>query len=159
MSAAGRWAVTLETAPTGEVRLSGVLRDMVLYADAIRLVREVPGVREVRGIVQVADAGTVSVAQSESARLQIEIQQRLRSGGLLRESASDRWGVLVEVSPERDVTLVGAVRDVQMYREAIRRAQEVSNVRLVKQHPNRNPPSSRLTCLSGPSIHGSVWST
>jgi len=81
VSAAGRWAVTLETAPTGEVRLSGVLRDMVLYADAIRLVREVPGVREVRGIVQVADAGTVSVAQSESARLRIEIQQRLPGGG------------------------------------------------------------------------------
>jgi serine/threonine protein kinase/osmotically-inducible protein OsmY len=133
VSATDRWGVTLETAPTGEVTLSGVLRDMVLYADAIRLVREVPGVQEVRGSVQVADAGTVSVAKSESARLQIEIQQRLRSGGLLRESASDRWGVLVEVSPEGDVTLVGAVRDVQMYRETIRRAQEVSNVRLVKQ--------------------------
>ena len=134
MSAADRWGVTLETAPTGEVTLSGVLRDMVLYADAIRLVREVPGVREVRGSIQVADAGTVSVAQSESARLQIEIQRRLRSGGLLRESASDRWGVLVEVSPEGDVTLVGAVRDVEMYRETIRRAQEVSNVRKVKQN-------------------------
>ena len=56
-------------------------RAVVLYADAIRLVREVPGVREVRGIVQVADAGTVSVAQRESARLQIEIQQRLPGGG------------------------------------------------------------------------------
>jgi osmotically-inducible protein OsmY/predicted Ser/Thr protein kinase len=134
VSAADRWGVTLETAPTGEVTLSGVLRDMVLYADAIRLVREVPGVREVRGSVQVADAGTVSVAQSESARLRIEIQQRLRSGGLLRESASDRWGVLVEVSPEGEVTLVGAVRDAEMYREVIRRAQEVSKMRLVKQN-------------------------
>ena len=132
VSAADRWGVTLETAPTGEVTLSGVLRDMVLYADAIRLVREVPGVREVRGSVKVADAGTVSVAQSESARLQIEIQQRLRSGGLLRESASDRWGVLVEISPDGGVMLVGAVRDAAMYREVIRRAQEVSNVRPVK---------------------------
>ena len=133
MSAVDRWGVTLETAPSGEVTLSGALRDMVLYADAIRLVREVPGVRDVRGSVQVADTGTVSVAQCESARLQIEIQQRLRSGGLLRESASDRWGVLVEVSPEGEVTLVGTVRDAQMYREAMRRAQEVSKMRLVKQ--------------------------
>ena len=133
VSAADRWGVALETASTGEVTLSGVLRDMVLYADAIRLVREVPGVREVRGSVQVADAGTVSVAQSESARLQIEIQQRLRSGGLLRESASDRWGLLVEVSPEGEVRLVGAVRDAEMYREAIRRVQEVSNMRPLKQ--------------------------
>jgi osmotically-inducible protein OsmY len=133
VSAADRWGVTLETASTGEVTLSGVLRDMVLYVDAIRLVREVPGVREVRGSVQVADTGTVSVTKSESARLQIEIQQRLRSGGLLRESASDRWGVLVEVSPEGEVTLVGAVRDAEMYQEAIRRAQEVSKMRLIKQ--------------------------
>ena len=133
MSAADRWGVTLETASTGEVTLSGVLRDMVLYADAIRLVREVPGVREVRGSVQVADAGTVSVTKSESARLRIEIQQRLRSSGLLRESASDRWGVLVEVSPEGEVTLVGAVRDAEMYQETIRRAQEVSKMRLIKQ--------------------------
>ena len=133
MSADDRWGVTLDTSSTGEVALTGALRDMVLYADAIRLVREVPGVREVRGSVQVAGAGTVSVAQSESARLQIEIQQRLRSRGLLRESASDRWGVLVEVSPSGDVTLVGAVRDAEMYRETIRRAQEVPNMRLVKQ--------------------------
>ena len=133
MSAADRWGVTLETSPTGEVTLTGVLRDMALYADTVRLVREVPGVRDVRGNVEVADLGPVSIGRGESARIQAEIQQRLRSRGLLRESVADRWGVTVEVSPERDVTLVGAVRDAAMSREAVRRAQEVANVRLVKQ--------------------------
>src|SRR5262245_3341259 len=49
VSSADRWGVTLETAPSGEVVLAGVLRDLALYDEAVRLVREVPGVKAVRG--------------------------------------------------------------------------------------------------------------
>jgi len=133
VSAADRWGVTIETAPSGEVALGGVLRDMALYDEAVRLVREVPGVRAVRGSVEVSNVGPASIVQSDTARIQAEIQQKLRSRGLLRESTADRWGVTVEVNPDGDVILVGAVRDVEMYSEAMRRAQEVARVRQVKQ--------------------------
>ena len=112
--------------------MSGVLRDMGLYAEAIRLVRAVPGVQDVRGNVEVPQVGATSNGHIDSARIQAEVQQRLRSRGLLRESTADRWGVTVEVSAEGDVTLVGAVRDREMHREAVRRAGEVARVRQVK---------------------------
>lgn len=133
VSSADRWGVTLETAPSGEVVLGGVLRDMTLYDEAVRLVREVPGVKAVRGSVEVSDVGTTSIVQSDAARIRAEIQQKLRSRGLLRESAADRWGVTVEVNPDGDVMLVGAVRDAEMSWEAVSRAQEVPRVRHVKQ--------------------------
>ena len=133
VSAADRWGVTLETAANGEVTLAGVLRDMALYEEAVRLIREVPEVKTVRGAVEVSDVGTVPIVHSDSARIQVEIQQKLRSRGLLRESEADRWGVTVEVNPEGDVMLVGAVRDAEMHSEAVRRAGEVARVRQVKQ--------------------------
>jgi osmotically-inducible protein OsmY len=133
VSAADRWGVTLDTASNGEVTLAGVLRDMALYEEAVRLVREVPEVKAVRGTVEVSDVGTVPIVHSDSARIQVEIQQQLRSRGLLRESEADRWGVTVEVNPEGDVMLVGAVRDAEMYSEAVRRAREVARVRQVRQ--------------------------
>ena len=133
VSSADRWGVTLETAPSGEVVLAGVLRDLALYDEAVRLVREVPGVKAVRGSVEVSDVGTTSIVQSDAARIRAEIQQKLRSRGLLRESAADRWGVTVEVNPDGDVMLVGAVRDAEMSWEAVSRAQEVPRVRHVKQ--------------------------
>ena len=132
VSSADRWGVTLQMASSGEATLSGVLRDMALYAEAIRLVREVPGVQDVRGNVEVSEVGAASTGQLDSAGIQAEIQQRLRRRGLLRESSADRWGVTVEVSAEGDVTLVGAVRDREMQREAVRRAREVAKVRQVK---------------------------
>ena len=112
--------------------MSGVLRDAALHAEAIRLVRAVPGVQDVRGNVEVPQVGAASSAHIDSARIQAEVQQRLRSRGLLRESSADRWGVTVEVSAEGDVTLVGAVRDREMHRDAVRRAGEVARVRQVK---------------------------
>ena len=133
MSSADRWGVTLETAPSGEVVLAGVLRDLALYDEAVRLVREVPGVKAVRGNVEVSDVGTASIVQNDAARIRAEIQQKLRSRGLLRESTADRWGVTVEVNPDGDVMLVGAVRDAEMSSEAVSRAQEVPRVRHVKQ--------------------------
>jgi len=133
VSAADRWGVTLDTAPNGEVTLAGVLRDMALYEEAVRLVREVPEVKAVRGTVEVSDVGTVPIVHSDSARIQVEIQQKLRSRGLLRESEADRWGVTVEVNSEGDVMLVGAVRDAEMYSEAVRRAREVTRMRQVRQ--------------------------
>ena len=133
VSQADRWGVALETAANGEVHMSGVLRDITLYDEAVRLVREIPGVKAVRGSVEVSDVGVASIAQSDVARIQAEIQQKLRSRGLLRESAADRWGVTVEVNPDGDVTLVGAVRDAEMSSEAVRRTQEVTRVRQVKQ--------------------------
>ena len=132
VSSADRWGVTLQMAPSGEVTLSGVLRDMALYAEAIRLVREVPGVQDVKGNVEVSEVGAASTGQLDSAGILAEVQQRLRRRGLLRESSADRWGVTVEVSAEGDVTLVGAVRDREMQREAVRRAREVAKVRQVK---------------------------
>ncbi len=133
VSAADRWGVTLETGPSGEVNLTGVLRDMALYNEAVRLVREVPDVKTVRGSVEVRDLGAVSIVQSDAALIQAEVQQKLRTRGLLRESTADRWGVTVQVNPDGDVMLEGAVRDAEMYSEALTRAQEVAKGRQVKQ--------------------------
>src|SRR5262249_2146990 len=96
-------------------------------------VREVPGVKAVRASVEVSDVGVASIAQSDVARIQAEIQQKLRSRGLLRESAADRWGVTVEVNLDGDVTLVGAVRDAELSSEAVRPTREVTGVGQVKQ--------------------------
>ena len=95
-----RWGVSLDTASNGEVTLAGVLRDMALYEEAVRLVREVPEVKAVRGTVEVPDVGTAPIVHSDSVCVQVEIQQKLRSRGLLRESEADRWGVTVGVNPE-----------------------------------------------------------
>jgi osmotically-inducible protein OsmY len=83
--------------------------------------------------VRVSEIGTVSTAQSDSARIRAEIQQRLRSRGLLRESPADRWGVTVEVGAGGEVTLVGVVRDAGLQGEAVRLVQGVPGVRQVKQ--------------------------
>jgi serine/threonine protein kinase/osmotically-inducible protein OsmY len=131
-SSADRWGVTIDIASNGAVTLGGALRDMALYAEALRLVREVPGVADVQGNVQVGEIGPVTAAQNDSARLRSEIQEQLRSRGLLRESSADRWGVTVEVDVDGDVRLSGAVRDAELHREAIRRAQDVARGRQVK---------------------------
>jgi serine/threonine protein kinase/osmotically-inducible protein OsmY len=134
VSTADRWGVALEVGSTGEVTLSGTLRDMDLYNDAVRLVREVPGVQTVRATnVRVADTTAATPVPGESARIRTEIQQRLRSRGLLRESSADRWGVTVEVGSGGDVTLVGLVRDAGLQAEAVRLAQGVQGVQQVKQ--------------------------
>lgn len=134
VSTADRWGVALEVGSTGEVTLSGTLRDMDLYNDAVRLVREVPGVQTVRATnVRVADATVATAVPGEAARIRTEIQQRLRSRGLLRESSADRWGVTVEVGSGGDVTLVGLVRDAGLQAEAVRLTQGVQGVQHVKQ--------------------------
>jgi osmotically-inducible protein OsmY len=134
VSSADRWGVTLEIGGSGVVALSGVLRDMPLYHEAIRIVREVPGVQDVRAAgVRVPGVGAESMAQGDSTRIRAEIQQRLRSRGLLRESPADRWGVTVEVSAEGEVTLVGLVRDAGLQGEVVRLVQGVPGVRRVKQ--------------------------
>jgi serine/threonine protein kinase/osmotically-inducible protein OsmY len=134
VSTADRWGVALEVGSTGEVTLSGTLRDMDLYNDAVRLVREVPGVQTVRATnVRVADTTAATAVPGETARIRTEIQQRLRSRGLLRESSADRWGVTVEVGSGGDVTLVGMVRDAGLQAEAVRLAQGVQGVQQVKQ--------------------------
>lgn len=48
VSAADPWGVTLDIGSRAEVILSGVLPDMARYNEALRLVREVPGVGEVQ---------------------------------------------------------------------------------------------------------------
>jgi osmotically-inducible protein OsmY len=134
VSSDDRWGVALEIGSSGVVVLSGVLRDIALYHEAIRLVREVPGVQDVKAAgVQVSEIGTVSTAQSDSARIRAEIQQRLRSRGLLRESPADRWGVTVEVGAGGEVTLVGVVRDAGLPGEVVRLVQGVPGVRQVQQ--------------------------
>jgi osmotically-inducible protein OsmY len=134
VSSADRWGVTLDIGGSGVVALSGVLRDMPLYHEAIRIVREVPGVQDVRAAgVRVPGVGAEALAQGDSARIRAEIQQRLRSRGLLRESPADRWGVTVEVGADGEVTLVGLVRDAGLQGEAVRLVQGVPGVRRVKQ--------------------------
>jgi osmotically-inducible protein OsmY len=127
-SSADRWGVVLDIGPLGNVTLSGLLRDTALYDEAVRLVREVPGVQGVTGDVRVAE----NRAPGESIGAREQIQQKLRSRGLLRESSTDRWGVTVEVSAEGDIKLAGALRDADLQREAIRLAQEVAGVRPVR---------------------------
>ncbi|HSF07354.1 MAG TPA: serine/threonine-protein kinase [Methylomirabilota bacterium] len=59
VSTADRWGVTLEIGSRGEVILSGLLPDMALYNEALRLVREVPGIGEVQAAnLRVAGAAT-----------------------------------------------------------------------------------------------------
>jgi hypothetical protein len=52
VSSDDRWGLTLEIGSTGDVTLSGLLQDMARYNEAIRLVREVPGVKEVQAAEQ-----------------------------------------------------------------------------------------------------------
>ena len=126
-SSADRWGVTAEVGPGGDLTLDGLLRDTGLRDEALRLVREIPGVQAVTGDVRVAERSVPGV----SVQTREQIQQKLRSRGLLRESSADRWGVSVEVSADGDIKLVGALRDAGLQREAIRLAQEVAGARPV----------------------------
>jgi osmotically-inducible protein OsmY len=134
-STADRWGVSPEIDTGATVTLSGLLRDTALLTEAIRLVQETSGVKQVKAdAVRVAQAGAVSAVQADSTRIRSEVQQRLRSRGLLRESSADRWGVTVEVTGDGEVTLVGLLRDGKLRGEAVRLAQEVPGVRQVKQN-------------------------
>ena len=126
-SSADRWGVALDVSSLGQVTLSGLLRDKVLFEQAARLVREVPGVQGVTGNVTVAE----NSAPGEPGGVREQIQQKLQSRGLLRASSADRWGVTVEVSAQGDIKLAGALRDVGLRREAIRLAQEAAGQRPV----------------------------
>jgi hypothetical protein len=132
-SSADRWGVSVDVGPTGSVKLSGQLRDQGLRDEAVRLAREVSGVPDVTTQVRVADSGAAAASQSEAADVRARIERRLRARGLLRESGSDRWGVTVEIGPEGDVLLAGALRDVAMQQEAVRLAQEAGAGRPVRQ--------------------------
>jgi hypothetical protein len=70
---------------------------MALYEEAVRLVGEVPEVKAVRETVEVPDVGTAPIVHSDSVCVQVEIQQKLRSRGLLRGSEADRWGATCEL--------------------------------------------------------------
>jgi osmotically-inducible protein OsmY len=50
--------VTLEITPHGEATLTGLLRDKALLDEAVRLVRETPGVQDVKAQVTLADTGS-----------------------------------------------------------------------------------------------------
>ena len=126
-SSADRWGVALDVSSLGHVTLSGLLRDRVLFEEAARLVREVPGVQDVTGNVTVAETS----APGEPGGVREQIQQKLQSRGLLRASSADRWGVTVEVNTQGDFKLAGALRDVGLRREAIRLAQEAAGQRSV----------------------------
>jgi type II secretory pathway predicted ATPase ExeA/osmotically-inducible protein OsmY len=132
VSIADRWGVSVEVGPGGEATLNGVLRDMPLLNEAIRIVREVPGVANVKANVQVPDAGTVTAAQNDAIRLRTDVERSLRQRGLLRVSRADRWGVEVRVDAGGDVTLVGVLREVGMRSEVVRIVQETPGVKQVK---------------------------
>ena len=121
-SSADRWGVTLEVSSLGHVTLSGLLRDMCSSRRPLGLVREVPGVQGVTGDVKVAETS----APGEPGGVREQIQQKLRSRGLLRASSADRWGVTVEVNGQGDIKLAGALRDAGLRQEAIRLAQEAA---------------------------------
>jgi hypothetical protein len=123
---------------------------MVLYADAIRLVPRGPG-----------RTGSAGKRPSRGRGYRGPSRRASRPGFRSRSSngcaAAGSCGkapltagvCLVEVSPEGRRHARGSVCTTSRCtgkRSAVPR--KVSNVRLVKQHPNRNPPSSRLTCLS-----------
>src|SRR5262245_6730811 len=133
VSSDDRWGVGVDVGSGGVVTLTGALRDMGLQGEAVRLVREVPGVQDVKADVRVADAASVTIVRNDSARLRTEVEQALRKRGLLRESSADRWGVTVEVGAAGEVKLMGVVRDSGLQGEAIRLVEAVPGVRNVKQ--------------------------
>ena len=134
-SSADRWGVSVDLNPAGEATLAGTLRDATLYADSVKLVREVPGVKSVDGHnVKLSGSGPAPGSQPEQARLRSEIEQRLRRRGLLRESSTDRWGVSVDVNGDGDVVLTGRVRDAGLRAEAVRLARDAAGDREVRQN-------------------------
>jgi hypothetical protein len=120
---AGSHAVTVVTTADHREKIAPVPRSEPVARGPSETERsvEVPTVRTVGG----AD---------DADRVRLEIQQTLRSRGLLRESVADRWGVTVDVSPSGDVMLEGAVRDVALSQEAVRRAQDVAKARHVSHN-------------------------
>jgi osmotically-inducible protein OsmY len=47
-SSSDRWGVTVEVTGNGMVTVAGTLRDTALQNEAVRIIRETPGVRDVR---------------------------------------------------------------------------------------------------------------
>jgi hypothetical protein len=80
-----------------------------------------------------SEANAAAVA-NDAAQIRLAFQHTLRSQGLLRENSADRRGLSVEVDPSGDVTLEGSVRDLMLYREVVRRAQEVARAPHVTQN-------------------------
>ena len=68
----------------------------------------------------------------DPTRLRNAVEQRLRTRGLLKESADDRWGVTVEVGDGGVVRLSGRVRDVNLQNDTVRTAREVPGVQDVR---------------------------
>ena len=113
-SSADRWGVTLDVSSLGHVTLSGLLRDKMLFEEAARLVREVPGVQGVTGNVTIAE----NSAPGEPGGVREQIQQKLQSRGLLREQRRP-LGCHRGGQRAGDIKLAGALRDVGLRREAI----------------------------------------
>jgi serine/threonine protein kinase/osmotically-inducible protein OsmY len=130
-TAADRWGVTVEIGPDGIVTAAGIVRDRTLQDEAIRLIQEAAGTSQVRDGITRPDSGH-SPPDAEATRIRTLIEQKLRSRGLLRESAVDRWGVTVDIDSDRVVSLAGMVRDQKLLAETIHLAREVSGVKEVR---------------------------
>jgi serine/threonine protein kinase/osmotically-inducible protein OsmY len=134
-----RWGVTVDVGSDGTVRLAGVVRDLNLQNEAVRLTREAPGVRAVT--TNIAIPGIDAVLQHDLIRTRSLLEQRLRNRGLLKESPADRWGVSVDVGANGVVTLSGTLRDQGLQNDAVRVSREVPGVTDVRQ--NISIPSTR----------------
>jgi len=70
------------------------------------------------------------------SQIRTEVEQKLRSAGLLKDAGVEGLGVTVDINSDRVVTITGVLRDEEQRREAVRLAREVQGVSDVKQKIN-----------------------
>jgi serine/threonine protein kinase/osmotically-inducible protein OsmY len=109
--------LTVAVSPERVVTLSGTVPDKRQGDEAIRLVRLVPDVREVRPNI------TVVPPPPAPEEVQSLVEQRLRDNGL---------NLKVEVAPDRSVRLIGAVDSAEKKDQAMKLASGVAGVTRVR---------------------------
>lgn len=106
--------------------------------DVRRQQQETPRQRaEAKALEQAVQAPPkVAMVFEDPNRLRKLVEERLRGGGFLKGSSSSEFGVTVEVSSDRIVTLIGILRTRQERTETVRLAREISGVTEVRQRIN-----------------------
>jgi len=79
---------------------------------------------------------TAGVGTANAPQIRRLVEDRLRSGGLLRGAGPSQLGVTVDVSAEGIVTLTGVLRDGAQKEQSVRLARQVAGVKDVEQRIN-----------------------